>query len=195
MDGAGVGGGGEGNISNFNNFNIIDSLQGYPCAQAILLQMPSLNSEVHSILYNVFGINEDVNLKFSIDQSYTKDSADGYTKFPGGSASFFSPTIKLNPWVLNNSTREYVFITMLHEGVHAFIDYWWNQYLTHQIDSTQFKSMFPIFWDYKRVLHNSSELSQHNEMAYNYIFKMQNAILAFRRIMKNSFIIPKNWKH
>lgn len=90
----------------------------------------------------IFGVNEDVNLTFSVDNSLTKEGMDGYTKFPGGSAFFFDAKIELNPWVLQNSTKEYILVTMLHEAIHSYINYWYNQYLTKQIDSTIFKSRF-----------------------------------------------------
>jgi len=168
-------GGGGGTIENWTytsavspNQHIIDSLQGYPCAQDILANLPGCNNEIDSILICVFGINEDVNLKFKPNLVLTKDSLDGYTTFPGGSASFYDQTIQLNPWVLQYSTKEYIAAVIIHESIHAVIDYWRNQYLTHQIDSNQFKSMFPIFWDGYRI-RSDGELAQHNEMANSYI--------------------------
>ena len=154
--------------TSYQNQHIIDSLQGYPCAQDIVTKLPDCNGEVDSLLINVFGINEDVNLKFKAYPLLTKDSADGYTTFPGGTALFYNQTIQLNPWVMQHSTKEYIAATIIHESMHAIIDYWKNQYLTHQIDSNQFKSMFPIYWDQYRI-RTASELAQHNEMANNYI--------------------------
>lgn len=187
--GGGGGGGIGGDVYNENdvpansapsvNQDIIDSLTGYPCAQEILKQLPSINAEVDSIINKIFGTNEDVNLKFTVDNSLTKDSLDGYTKFPGGSAFFFDSKIQLNPWVLQNSTKEYILVTMLHEAIHSYIDYWYNQYLVKQIDSTTFKTKFPIFWNYKSVLHDPTEIAEHNTMANNYINTMKNAIKSY----------------
>jgi len=176
-----------------NNQDIIDSLKNHPCAQEILKQLPSLNQEVDSILQKIFGANEDVNLTFSVDNSLTKDSLDGYTKFPGGSASFFDSKIELNPWVLENSTKEYILVTMLHEAIHSYIDYWYNQYLTKQIDSTTFKNRFPIFWDYKKTLKDPVEIAQHNAMANNYINTMTNAIKSYNPNASNEAAEALAW--
>lgn len=155
--------------------------------------MPSINKEVDSIIQKIFGVNEDVNLTFTVDNSLTKNSLDGYTKFPGGSSFFFDSKIELNPWVLQNATKEYILVTMLHEAIHSYIDYWYNQYLTKAIDSSTFKSRFPIFWNYKQILKDPVEIAQHNTMAENYITTMKDAIKSYNPNATDTAAVALAW--
>jgi hypothetical protein len=175
------------------NQGIIDSLNGYPCAQGILAQMPNLDSNTRAILNNVFGVNDDVNLRFSIDPDLGRNGDDGYTRFPGGSPFNYNAILLLNPWVLQNSTREFIFATMLHESIHANIYYHQMLYSTGQIDSNQFKAMFPIFWNYRQVLHNPVDIAQHNQIADNYINAMVNALKAFNPQITDSAANALAW--
>lgn len=160
------------------NQSIIDSLQGYPCAQDILSEMPSLNHEVEKILTQVFKTVSTVNILFKADEKLTKDHDDGYTKISRNSKSYFEATINLNPWVLNHSSKEYILVTMVHESVHAYIDYWHSRYQFGLIDSTDFKIMFPCFWEPNRPLSNT-ELQQHTEIVNNYLELMTRSIRSF----------------
>lgn len=177
------------------NQQIIDSLQGYPCAQDILAQMPSCNDEVKKILDSVFNMNQDMNLTFKADASLTKDSlTNGYTSSATmNTSSFYEQSISLNAWVIQNSSKEFIATTMLHESIHAYIDFWYGRYLVGQIDSNTFKLKFPIFWDYKRAL-NGTELSQHNEMANNYVAMISRFVLQFNPGMSQGMADALSWK-
>ena len=102
----GEGGGGwseyETTTEKYQNQGIIDSLQGYPCAQEVLKQLPNIDSLTKQVL-SVFGVNEDVNIKFT-SSSTLPLSTDGTTTCSGGSI-VFDCTVKLNTHVLTNSSR------------------------------------------------------------------------------------------
>lgn len=187
----------------YENKDLIDSLQGYPCAQEILRQLPNVNSVVMKLIDSIFGINKDVNLTFKADPSLTKDSLiNGYTPNPSSSGSgWLEQTIFFNAWVIQNSTREYIAETMIHEGIHAVLNYYRDRYLrwtiNHNdpdgIDSNTFKQMFPIYWDYKRQL-TSLELAEHNEMAENLISKFKNFLTTFNPAISDTMASSLAWK-
>jgi hypothetical protein len=174
---------------------IIDSLQGYPCAQNILAQLPSINSQITKLLDSVFFINENTELYFKPKLNFTKDSMDAYTGIPSGSASFFRSTIFMNPWMMTNSTKEYIAATFIHESIHAYINFWYFQYrVNHVIDSNQFKQMFPIFWDYYRNDGFHYQPSQsHNEMAERYVTMMKDFIRTFSPGMSETMVNAIAW--
>ncbi len=178
------------------NFAIIDSLKGYPCAQSILAKLPTINSEVNKIMHDIFGVTDSINLAFQIETSFTKDSADGITplpSIPNWNSHIYNQTISLNPWVLKNSSREYILITIFHEAIHAYINFHYYKYTQSYMDSTTFKNMFPIFWQYKRVLRTHADTAQHNEMANNYISKMKNAIQSFNPAVSDTIANGLAW--
>lgn len=178
-----------------HNSSIIDSLQGFPCAQEILAQLPSINAEIVKILDSVFYINDTADLYFKAKTDFTKDSIDGYTDIPSGSASFFRTTIYINPWVMANSTKEYIAATLIHESLHAYVNYWYFQYkYYHVIDSNQFKAKFPIFWDHYRNdgFHNQPSQS-HNEMAERYVDLITDFLKSYHFNISNSMAKAIAW--
>lgn len=168
----GEGGGGwseyESSIEEYQNETVIDSLQGYPCAQDVLKQLPNMDSLTKQILREIFGVNEDVNLKFS-PSSTLPFAIDGTTTCSGGSIAF-DCTIRLNTHVLTNSSKDYMVAVFIHEAIHAYITYQRNML---GANSQAFKDMFPIYGDYQ------GNDPQHNEMANNYINKMASVIKGF----------------
>lgn len=171
---------------------IIDSLDGYPCAQEIIRLFPSCNDEVEKLINKVFNVNEDVNLFISMDKTLTIDSTDAYVKMPFRTSSFYEQNMKLNPWVFTNSSKEYMLVTIYHEAIHAYIQY--NKYLLDygKIDSITFKQKFPLFWDYKRAL-NNYELIQHQIMADNYINSMKDLLKSYNPNINDSLATAMAW--
>ena len=169
------------------NQNIIDSLQGYPCAQGILAQLPSINDTAKEILKNVFGVDSLVNVVFvadsTLDQNqnaYTQGTSIQYNPTTG----YFNIRIRINTWVLKNSSKEFIIKTMFHEAIHAYIDYHWKKYLNGQIDSTTFKQMFPKIWDYKKTPYTN--LAQHTEIAHSYVDYIKSIIKSFNSQIADS---------
>jgi len=88
------------------NKDIIDSLQGYPCAQAILANMPSITSEVSKILYNVFGVNREVNILFTVNPNLPNSVAGQQVPGQGILADYIAK-IELNPKYLTG-TKDFI---------------------------------------------------------------------------------------
>ena len=169
-NGNGGGGGGEGNTPNmyviYANKDIIDSLQGYPCAQDILKQLPNINDKVKEILQAVFGVSADINIKFTASTDLDP-GLDGDTKCTG-STSYFDCVVRLNGTILNQAAKDYTVATIIHEALHAYILYERNR-----LDTTSFKEKYPIYWEYRG--NNAS----HNQMAAKFLDMMTDVITAF----------------
>jgi hypothetical protein len=159
----------------------------FPCVQRIatsLTQYSNLNALAQVALNTVFGINQKIHLTFTSGPNLGQD-VDGDTK-PDSAymiGSDFYATIRLNPWMLTNSTQEYTAATIIHEAVHAYIDYNYYLYQTGVIDSTIFKTLFPLFWPPKTLYqsggynyYSTAESVQHNAMAANLIQIMADAL-------------------
>jgi hypothetical protein len=171
---------------------IIDTsiTNNFPCIKKIvdsLTQYSNINALAQVALSTIFGVNEKIHLKFTVNPSWGKNDDDGDTKPDSAyvAGSDFYATIRLNPWVLNNSTQEYIAATIIHEAVHAYIDFKSYQYLTGVIDSTAFKTLFPLYWPPK-VLYRANNLyyyslgnlPQHQAMAANLIAIMTDPLKA-----------------
>lgn len=113
-------GGGSGGGNTINK-DIIDSLRGYPCAQALLAKMKTpINTDIGNLIKNTFAKNDLVNITFSADRNLAGTNTDGAEQTGNNSkltAEFF---IGLNPDILKNSSQEYILVTMYHEALHAF---------------------------------------------------------------------------
>lgn len=162
------------------NQNIIDSLVGYPCAQSILGLLPSINLEIKKVLDSTFGIDQTVNIKFKPDTSLIGTLVNGETLRYTMTNGVFTSTIGLNPWMLTHSTKEYIFTTMLHESLHAYMDYNWHLFQTGVLDTAEFKQKFRIFWDYRSTGGvNSTEFAQHEHMTMAYLDKIMRALYSY----------------
>ncbi|SUJ29113.1 Uncharacterised protein [Sphingobacterium spiritivorum] len=113
------GGGGSGETESNDNGNkeIIDSLQGYPCAQAILKKLPNLENKIAQWLKKTFN-NSDYDLTFRAITTMS-DTLDGYY-FPNNAIAT-AQTITLNGNMLLKASQEYIIATMYHEALHSFL--------------------------------------------------------------------------
>jgi len=181
------------------NQAVIDSLTGYPCAQHILdslLQITgtSCTESINSLFHITFGHPNGIDLRYSVKSEYTLDNpVNGYTRKGGGRDDWYNAGVYLNAGVLLHSSREYILSTIFHEGIHAVIDYWYSEYQKNRIDSNQFKSMFPIFWDYNRTL-SDQELAHHNQIAQGYINNIKSVILTFNNNISDTMATALAWK-
>lgn len=156
----------------YTNQNIIDSLSRFPCAQSVLAKIPEINNFTKETIQDIFGINEDINLTFSVGNptSFENNTVDGYTNCNGGQ-TIFDCNIKLNPQMLSKASKDYIFITLIHEALHGYI-----KFKRHTLDSTEFKNLFPLYFPINGE-------SQHSVMAGNqansFVEKMAAALTTF----------------
>ena len=111
------GGGGNGNQDEEENIEIIDSLQGYPCAQEVLKKLPNLENKISQWLKKTFN-NPNYDLTFRAITTIA-DTLDGYY-FPNNTIAT-AQTITLNGNMLLKASQEYIIATMYHEALHSFL--------------------------------------------------------------------------
>lgn len=114
-------GGGGGNQPQQPNQDIISQLQGYPCAQSLVQELPNLKNELAASMKQIFQNNKDYNITFKAKSGL--GDTDGITFSSHTNLNTFNAVIHLNDQVLLYSTKEFILVTMYHEVVHAFLDY------------------------------------------------------------------------
>ncbi len=138
---------------------------------------------------------------FRLDATTQVDTANVIT-FPDGTDGLdFFATIKLNPWVLKNSTKEYILATIVHEALHAYIDFKFQQYFQGQGGVTQqiLANLFPIFWGSTGPYTNGgTPTNSHNIMATNLISVISNSLYSLNNVtmsapMKDSIYRSLAW--
>lgn len=89
----------------------------YPCAKAVLAEIPTLKSDIADLINKTFNANTNNRIVFKDGEpSKFTDSLDGITNTD---ATGISSVIELNPKMLLNATNEYILATMYHEALHA----------------------------------------------------------------------------
>lgn len=159
----------------------------FPCFDSLIrTQFPDINAYAQSALYYVFGVSKYVHLKIEID--YTLDSADADafssanipTSLSSEDTLNFSAKIQFNPWVLKNSSNEYIIATLIHEAIHGYINYKYAQYRLGIIDSNVIKTLFPLFWETEQNGGNLRDATtQHSIMAAQLIDEISTAIRSY----------------
>jgi hypothetical protein len=172
----------------YENKTVIDSLNGYPCAQEILKQIPGLNRVADSILSNVFGNNSINKIIFKTDANLPNN-----VNAKRGSVSYidnvFSVTINMNPNVLAYSSREFIAATMFHESIHAFIDYQIGRLAAKKIDTTSFKQQFPIIYAFR----NKGE-SAHEQIVDTYLTELKSLICNYNSLLPTNVMDAIAWE-
>lgn len=170
---------------------IVDSSisNNYPCVQKIIdsiTNYANINAIAQVALKTVFGINKKIKLTIVANASLPY-SIDGQTDNGNlnSSEDTYSTTIHLNSWMLNHSTQEYIAATIIHEAVHAYIQYCYHQYTNGHMDSTSFKNMFPLYWPPKSLYQSNNiyfyqmgNSAQHKAMAASMINLMKHPLIS-----------------
>ncbi|WP_293742025.1 hypothetical protein [uncultured Pedobacter sp.] len=173
------------------NKDIIDSLQGYPCAQGILTDMPNLKNKIADSLKSVFVGSGSCTyyMKFIAQDTLKGKGLDGTTKtrtVPTNGVNFndgytFQARIELNPDVLYYATKEYILVTMYHEALHAYI-----AAELDRLGAVDFKIKYPdvnpayIDGPQGRIdLTKAVFVADHSTMAQAFLTDLTKAILSF----------------
>lgn len=150
----------------------------FPCVSKIIDTVNNFlnaNAIAQVALREIFNINRLIRANLKVDWSLTKDSRDAETD--ANTNTYFeleySPTIRLNPWVLRNSSNIYIASTIIHEVLHAYIYYMRLQLNNNAITAQTFANLFPIYTpllaNYNGVFTISGSISQHNVIAANLV--------------------------
>jgi hypothetical protein len=163
----------------------------FPCVQKILDTLSdfgfnNLNKKAQIALSTIFGENTYQHITIKADPTMPA-IRDADTKFDSSYTVgsdldhlHYNFTIRLNPQMLNRSTKEYIAATLTHEAMHAYIDYLFKQYQFGLIDSNYIKNKFPIFWyGFPHANPLPSEITHHNFMANNWVTAIENSLNLF----------------
>jgi len=179
--GGGIGGGSNGDggtkppIDPNQDQEIIDSLQGYPCAQSILANIPNLENEISKWLNSVFSNNTAFNITFSDAPQFVGTKIDAeHSSF--GSVGGQTHKIIINPDVLNKSSKEYIAATMFHEALHGFLNYERTRLITEG-KGDQFGILYSG-WTAVNVNGQQRFVNQHNSFGTQ-LDKLVQAIQSF----------------
>lgn len=157
------------------NQSIIDSLTGYPCAQSILQRLPSINAMTQSLIQNVFGVNDSVNIMF-VAKTFSDTLLDGRTIEAYTNANgILNYKIQLNTYMLNIASQDYLVATIMHESIHAYL-----YYKKHTLDSLTFHQQFPLYDS------TPTNMGQHLQMAASYVQVISDVIKSFNPSLNNS---------
>ncbi|MDQ2179673.1 hypothetical protein [Marinifilum sp. D714] len=153
-------GGGQGDLDNGGGSNsdsnsehepdpeVKEELEKFDCASEVFNSFSSFDNTISNLLSNTFGNSHNFHIIFkgakldaNVDGNF--DSVDGtiLTDNTTGAITEGTFVIKINEFVLNNSTKEYIAVTYAHETIHALIAY-------YKINNPQKgKELFPIFYE------------------------------------------------
>lgn len=155
-----------------------DLLQdSFPCLNALIKDsiskywLSNVNTYAQFQLRNIFNIERYMHLTFSIDYSLGQGNA--AARASNHAASWidddehfhFQDTIFFNPYYMTHGTKEFKVATILHEALHVFVDYTFEQYKRFEIDSNEVKARFPLYWGYFSGNRPPPATSQHEAMA------------------------------
>jgi len=155
-----------------------DVRDSFPCVYRLLHDtLTNVNQAAQLELFSNFGVSQYDHLTFAIGWNLTSDSANAYTT-PGhiylgtDDNVHFTDTIYLNPYFFRHGSKEFVISSILHEAIHAYINYCLRQYFIGNIDSGYLKLHFPLHWEW--LTHQiMTPDNQHISMAQNYIDFLQ----------------------
>jgi len=109
--------------------DIKDSLGNYPCASALLAQLPTLKNDIARKIDSTFNGNADMNITFvsaalsgNLDGDHTINAITMKNGYNYNDGFTFQSTIRISQDVLNYATKEYILATMYHESLHAFLN-------------------------------------------------------------------------
>ena len=168
------------------NPNVYDSIEvsnnkyfhdSFPCTYALLKDtILDPNFIAQWTLLKAFNIAQFSHLTFKMSTTMNADSATAVTtrgrrEIDNLDQYHFYDTIILNPYYMEHMTKEAKIATILHETVHAYIKFVFDQYKAHEIDSFQVKELFPVHWNhFKQYVITPTQ--EHKIMMDKYIQEM-----------------------
>ena len=184
----GIGAGGDFFILNAwdtPNDTIIAHLDSFPCAQKALKNMYDVNSQITSLIHEIYGQNSFPKLTYRV--RYDMGDSTVAIFIPDGSFAEFKGSINLNNKFLNGS-QDYIIATMLHESLHSYIYWKYTEMVSINHDTTAFDLMFPIYSSIPR-----QSQRDHEEMANNYVNKISTILKQINPNLDNTISKALAW--
>ncbi|WP_293947042.1 MULTISPECIES: hypothetical protein [unclassified Sphingobacterium] len=178
----GSGGNSDGTVPTYTSDEdkeIIDSLQGYPCAQEVLKKLPNLENKISIWLNSVFNKKtaEDerkFNIVFSASLQMSSDLDGHYIGYETSAKEVHF--IKLNGNMLKTASQEYIAVTMFHEALHAFLR---SEKMRLKAENKEYQ--FPILypdWTAYTIGGQEKYVNKHNDFG-PWMKDLQNALQTF----------------
>lgn len=151
--------------------NIIDNATT-PCVKDLIKKIKDGNFGADLFVKTLREIF-DTSAKINITIVETAISEDGnWVMGPGGGFQdiiHFGGTLQINSNIAPNATQDWILSTMIHEMIHAFIDFQKERLARGIITQSEFNRMFPIF-------NPDREDQNHATMAYLYVDKIADIL-------------------
>lgn len=176
--GGGPSGGNSGSPGTPINLDIKDKLDEYPCAQALVNQLTTLDNDIANLLSKTFDKNKDYNIHFVADPDLPIN-VDGEEREGRGGVDWYEGTIALNSFILENASQEYILATMYHEVLHSYLNVEFGR-----LGNTEFANQYPKVTSYEVAGKNGKKirkfaLLEGHQNFGPYITSLTNAILSF----------------
>lgn len=156
-------------------------LDSFPCVYQLLTQdLKEANKIVQLQYFNLFALSQKNHTYFKLRYSLCGTDTNATTQDPpiyrviAGQVHFID-TIALNPCFLKNASKEAIAGVILHEMIHAYINYCFNEYRGGRMDSTYLIQHFPLHWQ-KFKGRAFDHTNDHEIMANTYIDSMARVI-------------------
>ena len=177
---------------------IIDNLND-PCLKTVLanLKNNNLSGKIANIINDVFGSSDKVNITFN-EKNAPTDTIPAQTIGSTSSNGVFNAVITLNLAQVGEGSQEYKAIIMVHEVLHAYMDY--NTTYKSQLEQHQqmvqkyvndikafIQGLYPTLSDpdaYAIILNGMGDIYKGNQTAYNAVlhsFNTSQANYEFQR--------------
>jgi hypothetical protein len=181
---------------------VIDTIDNLtdPCLRSVAgkLFKNNLTGKIASILNDVFGSTDKVNLTFNQNTDSSAGASPAQTVGTPPSNGMFSATITLNTAQVGESSQEYKAILMVHEVLHAYMDYstpYMTQLQQHTAMAQKYvndikafvQGLYPTLSDpdaYAMILNGMADVYGSNKTAYNAVlatFNTSQANYEFQR--------------
>ncbi len=144
-----------------------------PCLKSMVSEVLSKNIQydINNTLNSIFGDNSNVNLNILDANLPAENGIDLDAKTTHGLRSgsiqqgnlSLNVTITLNDLVLTNASKEYITASIIHEAIHAFLDY------------------------------TTTLLNQHLDMVSNYMTSMQSTLKSIYPTLDDNTVLALTW--
>jgi len=164
----------------------------FPCLYNLIeTQCEKINQKSQVILSSIFGVSQYNHLRFMMSgsNSYPDSEAIAKTGLPtrvwNGENMDFYDTIRIDRWFATHSSQETLIASIVHESVHAYIQWCLKCYSSGQgnnlpvvngVDSFYLKEHFPFDWEFFKG-RPYSQSTQHDLMVENYINEIVDAVM------------------
>ncbi|MFC3199490.1 hypothetical protein ACFOET_17845, partial [Parapedobacter deserti] len=163
--------------------DINDELDDYPCAKALVVQLTALDNGLAKLLDEIFGDSENFEINFE-SSDLLADDEDGVEtghglSFDNWNNPTYNSTVKLNTFILENATKEYILVTMYHEALHSFL-----RAEQSRMGNATFHTKYPEMTEYEYTYGNGKrtkkyKIAQNHARFAVYVDAMTDAIRSF----------------